>query len=146
MLPSLEEAVPCSSSARADMIVGAGSGMSQAHTFGSVVADRPGTTQVCLVSQGPNVGRRLHHHHICADLPSPEIFDEYTRRQYVAKAPQRNPFGVDEEPKKFAEFDVSTKIRVLQQLSAWTLNNPDRIRERLDVRDVDQTQWVSRPS
>lgn len=41
---------------------------------------------------------------------SPEIFDEYTRRQYVAKAPERNPFGVEEEPAKFTEFDTFTKV------------------------------------
>ncbi len=41
----------------------------------------------------------------------PEIFDEYTRRQYVAKAPNRNPFGVDEEPAKFSDFDIFTKVR-----------------------------------
>lgn len=74
----------------------------------------------------------------------PEIFDEYTRRQYVAKAPQRNPFGTDETPKKFAEFDVFTKLRVLFQLSQWTLLNPDRIREKmLEAKDTEQTQWVS---
>jgi hypothetical protein len=43
-------------------------------------------------------------------ISSPEIFDEYTRRQYVAKAPQRNPFGIEEEPTKFAEFDIFTKV------------------------------------
>jgi hypothetical protein len=43
-------------------------------------------------------------------LPRPEIFDEYTRRQYVAKAPNRNPFGVEEEPAKFDDFDVFTKV------------------------------------
>ena len=47
---------------------------------------------------------------------SPEIFDEYTRRQYIAKAPQRNPFGTDEEPAKFAEFDAFTKVRVISRL------------------------------
>jgi hypothetical protein len=36
---------------------------------------------------------------------SSEIFDEYTRRQYVAKAPERNPFGTEEEPAKFTDFD-----------------------------------------
>jgi hypothetical protein len=46
-----------------------------------------------------------------ADLTddSPEIFDEYTRRQYIAKAPQRNPFGSEEEPAKFMDFDSFTK-------------------------------------
>ena len=31
----------------------------------------------------------------------------------MAKAPQRNPFGVEEEPAKFTEFDVFTKVREL---------------------------------
>jgi hypothetical protein len=43
-------------------------------------------------------------------LRRPEIFDEYTRRQYVAKAPNRNPFGVKEAPAKFDDFDVFTKV------------------------------------
>jgi hypothetical protein len=42
---------------------------------------------------------------------SPEIFDEYTRRQYVTKAPERNPYGIEEEPAKFMEFDIFTKVR-----------------------------------
>ena len=75
---------------------------------------------------------------------SPEIFDEYTRRQYVAKAPQRNPFGIDEIPNKFDEFDIFAKIRVLQQLSTWTFHNPDRIRERMVETDSEQTSWVRR--
>ena len=75
---------------------------------------------------------------------SPEIFDEYTRRQYVAKAPQHNPFGIDETPNKFDEFDIFTKIRVLQQLSTWTFHNPDRIRERMVETDSEQTSWVRR--
>ncbi|MCJ1240186.1 hypothetical protein MMC14_008186 [Varicellaria rhodocarpa] len=73
---------------------------------------------------------------------TPEIFDEYTRRQYVAKAPSRNPYGTDEEPAKFAEFDVFTKLRVLFQLSQWTLINADRMREKmLETKDTEQTQW-----
>ena len=77
------------------------------------------------------------------ELHSPEIFDEYTRRQYVAKAPSRNPYGTDEEPAKFAEFDVFTKLRVLFQLSQWTLINADRMREKmLETKDTEQTQWV----
>jgi hypothetical protein len=61
----------------------------------------------------------------------------------VAKAPQRNPFGTEEEPNKFAEFDIFTKIRVLQQLSVWTLNNPNSIREKLLPTDAEQQAWVS---
>jgi len=73
----------------------------------------------------------------------PEIFDEYTRRQYLAKAPQRNPFGEDEEPARFADLDIFTKLKVLYQLSVWTLINPDRIRERMpEEKEADQTQWV----
>ena len=61
----------------------------------------------------------------------------------MAKAPERNPFGEDEEPKKFVDFDVFTKIRVLVQLSQWTLINADRMRERmLETKDSEQTQWV----
>lgn len=73
----------------------------------------------------------------------PEIFDEYTRRQYVAKAPQRNPFGTEEVPNKFTEFDIFQKIQVLHQLSVWTFGNYDRMREKMQVlKELDQTQWV----
>ncbi|THW98143.1 hypothetical protein D6D18_05282 [Aureobasidium pullulans] len=68
-------------------------------------------------------------------------YDEYTRRQFVAKAPSRNPYGDEEEPNKFAEFDVFTKIRVLHQLSTWTLNNAERMRGLMEEKDSEQTQW-----
>ncbi|KAI9686032.1 MAG: hypothetical protein M1822_004015 [Bathelium mastoideum] len=74
-----------------------------------------------------------------------EIFDEYTRRQYLAKAPHRNPFGEEETPNKFDDFDLFTKIRVLHQLSTWTFTNPDRIRERMSERDYQQTSWRMEP-
>lgn len=77
------------------------------------------------------------------DMTSIEIFDEYARRQYVAKAPLRNPFGTDEDPIKFNSFDIFTRIRVLQQLSIWTLNNPNTIRERMNATEVEMTDWVS---
>ncbi|CAG5156917.1 uncharacterized protein ALTATR162_LOCUS4710 [Alternaria atra] len=77
---------------------------------------------------------------------TPDIFDEYTRRQYVAKAPARNPFGEEEEPNKFHDFDVFTKIRVLQQLSVWTLNNPNTIREKMGATDSEQTLWRMEPT
>lgn len=44
---------------------------------------------------------------------TPDLFDEYTRRQYVAKAPDRNPFGPDEQPARFQDFDITTKVRKL---------------------------------
>lgn len=77
---------------------------------------------------------------------TPEIFDEYTRRQYVAKAPSRNPYGEEEEPAAFKDFDVYTKIRVLQQLTQWTMGNPDRIREKMEEqKDTEQTSWRIEP-
>lgn len=76
------------------------------------------------------------------DHPRPDIFDEYTRRQYHAKAPQRNPFGEEEEPLRFVDFDIFTKLKVLYQLSTWTLNNPDRIRAQMEEKESEQTQWV----
>ena len=61
----------------------------------------------------------------------------------MAKAPNRNPFGTEEEPLKFADFDVFTKLRVLFQLSQWTLINAERMRERMpEAKDTEQTQWV----
>ncbi|KAK4944186.1 hypothetical protein LTR10_016299 [Elasticomyces elasticus] len=71
------------------------------------------------------------------------IWDEYTRRQYLAKAPHLNPYGDEEEPKRFRDFDIFTKIRILHQLTVWTFWNPDRIRERMPEhqREVDQLEW-----
>ncbi|KAL8805647.1 MAG: hypothetical protein Q9200_005336 [Gallowayella weberi] len=73
---------------------------------------------------------------------TPEIFDEYTRRQYVAKAPEMNPFGCEETPNKFADFNIFTKLSVLCQLSRWTFVNADRMREKMSVAtDAEQMQW-----
>ncbi|KAL8752967.1 MAG: hypothetical protein Q9199_005374 [Rusavskia elegans] len=73
---------------------------------------------------------------------TPEIFDGYTRRQYVAKAPEQNPFGTEDTPNKFNEFDVFTKLSVLCQLSRWTFANPDRMREKMsETGDSEQIQW-----
>jgi hypothetical protein len=41
---------------------------------------------------------------------TPELFDEYTRRQYVAKKPDGNPFGTAVEPARFHDFDIFTKV------------------------------------
>lgn len=73
-----------------------------------------------------------------------EIWDEYTRRQYQAKAPDRNPYGDEEEPKKFRHFDIFTKVRILHQLTVWTLWNPDRLRQAMPEhqKEADQTEWV----
>ncbi|KAK3906213.1 reticulocyte-binding protein 2 a [Staphylotrichum tortipilum] len=75
-----------------------------------------------------------------------ELFDEYTRRQFVSKAPEKNPFGTDETPAKFAHFDVFTKIRVLQQMTQLIMMNPERLREKTEEqKDADQTNWRIEP-
>lgn len=75
---------------------------------------------------------------------SPDIFGEYTRRQYLAKAPQRNPFGDDEDPVKFNDLDIFTRIKVLQQLSMWTFGNAERIRGMMP-QDEDHLNWRMEP-
>ncbi|OOQ82739.1 PHD finger domain protein [Penicillium brasilianum] len=72
-----------------------------------------------------------------------ENFDEYTRRQYNAKAPHiPNPFGYEETPLRFLDFDVFTKLTVLHQLSVWTFWNPDRLREKMpEKKDSEQLEW-----
>lgn len=104
-----------------------------------------------LVASGPHVRDKalspLNFHEALtrAVTLSFDNFDEYTRRQYNAKAPHLpNPFGHDEVPNKFSEFDVFLKLRVLHQLTIWTFWNPDRIRDKMpEQREADQTQWVS---
>ncbi|PSN73223.1 hypothetical protein BS50DRAFT_482251 [Corynespora cassiicola Philippines] len=93
----------------------------------------------------PQIGLALLKHVSSHKGLTLEIFDEYARRQYVAKAPARNPFGVEEAPNRFNDFDVFTKIRVLQQLSTWTLNNPNTIRERMNETEREQTSWRVEP-
>jgi hypothetical protein len=88
-----------------------------------------------------------------------DIFDSQARKQYLDKAPDRNPFGDDETPLPFRDFDVFTKvcclaypqphvlmavqIRVLQQLTQWTMIYPDRIRDKMEEqKDSEQAEWV----
>ncbi|OAX83578.1 hypothetical protein ACJ72_02056 [Emergomyces africanus] len=71
-----------------------------------------------------------------------ENFEEYTRRQYLAKSPSLNPFGDEDEPIKFNDLDIFQRLRVLHQLSVWTFWNPDRIRERMpEQKETEQIQW-----
>ncbi|GKT39954.1 reticulocyte-binding protein 2 a [Colletotrichum spaethianum] len=92
-----------------------------------------------------------------------ELFDEYTRRQYLARAPEKNPFGTEETAAKFADFDVLTKvlfigslksvcatdpsqIQILQQMTQWIMVRPERIREKMEEqKDVDQASWRIEP-
>ena len=77
-------------------------------------------------------------------LSSLSNWDEYTRRQYEAKAPKLNPYGSDEAPKHFRDFDIFLKIRVLHQLTIWTFWNPDRMRERMPDHNNEarMIEWV----
>ncbi|KAK3330310.1 hypothetical protein B0H66DRAFT_543465 [Apodospora peruviana] len=75
-----------------------------------------------------------------------ESFDEYTRRQFLSKAPEKNPFGTEEVAARFANFDVFQKIRVLQHMTQLIMMNPDRLRERTDEqKDMEQTNWRIEP-
>ncbi|EPE04688.1 phd finger domain protein [Ophiostoma piceae UAMH 11346] len=78
-----------------------------------------------------------------------ELFDEYTRRQYISKAPQlHNPFGTDEVPAKFSEFTVFQKIRILHQMTLFIMMNPDKLRDKMSEQkdaDRDQTTWRIEP-
>lgn len=73
-------------------------------------------TQIPLVPPWPYV-----RHHTSVVITSTgthivpfshDLFEEYTRRQFIAKAPNKNPFGDEETPSKFADFDVFGKVRL----------------------------------
>ncbi|KAI3554762.1 PHD-finger domain-containing protein [Colletotrichum abscissum] len=75
-----------------------------------------------------------------------ELFDEYTRRQYLARTPEKNPFGTEEIAAKFTDFDVLTKVRILQQMTQWVMARPERVREKMEEqKDIDQTSWRIEP-
>lgn len=41
-----------------------------------------------------------------------EILDDQTRKQFLTKSPGYNPFGDDETPLKFNDFDIFTKVHL----------------------------------
>lgn len=72
-------------------------------------------------------------------------WDENVRRQYQYKCPHiRHPYGEDEEPERFRNFHIFTKIRVLHQLTVIAFYNPDKIRSAYpDVKEAEQFDyWV----
>lgn len=124
----------------------------------------PITAQISLITSRPHVcslpppSVRLH----LLTSHSHDLFDEYTRRQYISKAPDLNPFSTDEAPIRFVDFDIFTKvsyktprpklsqltqhsqIRVLHQMTQFIMMNPDKLRERTEEqKDTEQTNWVS---
>ncbi|KYK54510.1 hypothetical protein DCS_06468 [Drechmeria coniospora] len=76
-----------------------------------------------------------------------DVLDDQMRKMYTSKAPkERNPFGNEDNAHKFADFDVFTKIQVLQRLTQWAMIRPERLREKMDEqRDVEQASWRIEP-
>ncbi|ROW11135.1 hypothetical protein VMCG_01387 [Cytospora schulzeri] len=76
-----------------------------------------------------------------------ELFDEYTRRQFAAKMPnKRNPFGNGETALKFSDFDIFKKLRTLWQMTQLIMMKPENIRPNMDEQRVDdQTNWRVEP-
>jgi hypothetical protein len=74
---------------------------------------------------------------------APEQFEEYTRRQYRSRKPIVNPFGDDDEPKKFWSLDVFTRVQIMHQLSVWVFLHPDRVRDKMKkAGEKEQLAWV----
>ncbi|KAK5947135.1 hypothetical protein PMZ80_001282 [Knufia obscura] len=67
-----------------------------------------------------------------------ENWDKTVRTQYEYKAKDKpHPYGTDEEPNRFRNFHVFTKLRVLYRLAQWTFHNPDHIRKHF----ASETDW-----
>ncbi|KAL5606156.1 uncharacterized protein BROUX77_003349 [Berkeleyomyces rouxiae] len=75
-----------------------------------------------------------------------ELFDEYTRRQYLQKSPEKNPFGLDDVAHPFQDFAIETRLRILHQMTQWIMINADKLRDRMaDLNDTDHTGWRIEP-
>ncbi|KAL6896279.1 Sfi1 spindle body domain-containing protein [Trichoderma longibrachiatum] len=73
-------------------------------------------------------------------------FDDQARKQYLLRSPDTNPFGDDDAPKSFAELDVFSKIRVMQQFTQWAMIRPELLREKMkEQKDTEQTTWRIEP-
>lgn len=76
--------------------------------------NRPVDAQAHLLA--PRIDVRPTGHLFSSTRNSPlyshELFDEYTRRQFAAKMPnKKNPFGNNEVAARFADFDLFKKVR-----------------------------------
>lgn len=146
-MPEMEKLRIMKLDADTALMTGPRSRMLEAYTFREAGEYRAGTTQICIVTSRFNVPPPSPISRACSRANthySPEIFDEYTRRQYIAKAPSRNPFGEAEDPIKFNDMDVRTRIQILQQLSIWTFGNAERIRGMMS-QDEDHLGWRIEP-
>ncbi|EWC44013.1 hypothetical protein DRE_01365 [Drechslerella stenobrocha 248] len=71
-----------------------------------------------------------------------EMFDDYARRQYLAKNPKANPFGADALPLSFYSLSPENRVRVLHQLCMWIISKPEAFRDKIDPHKLlDQTDW-----
>lgn len=71
-----------------------------------------------------------------------ENVDFYTRKQFLLRKPEDNPYGNEEIPYSWDSFDIFTKVHVLLQLCEWQLLNPEKFRERVGARESDEISWV----
>ncbi|KAF4490223.1 nasopharyngeal carcinoma susceptibility LZ16 [Fusarium agapanthi] len=75
-----------------------------------------------------------------------EIFDEQARKQFTKRSSNYNPFGPGATPLKFIDFDIFTKIKVMQQMTQWAMIHPERIRDKMEEqKDSEQTSWRIEP-
>ncbi|KAF5020714.1 hypothetical protein F66182_7276 [Fusarium sp. NRRL 66182] len=75
-----------------------------------------------------------------------EIFDDQARKQFSNRSPKYNPFGSGDTPIKFDDFDIFTKIRVMQLMTQWVMVHPERIRDKMEEqKDIEQTSWRIEP-
>ncbi|QSL66421.1 hypothetical protein MERGE_000801 [Pneumocystis wakefieldiae] len=70
-----------------------------------------------------------------------ENVDFYTRKQFLLRKPEDNPYGNEEIPYSWDSFDIFTKVHVLLQLCEWQLLNPEKFRERVGARESDEISW-----
>ncbi|CAH0047885.1 unnamed protein product [Clonostachys solani] len=75
-----------------------------------------------------------------------EILNSQAQKLYLSRAPERNPFGTEDTALNFQDFDVFTKIIVLQQFTQWVMIHPERFRDKMEEqKDVDQATWRIEP-
>lgn len=66
------------------------------------------------VRHNPPLARYSHSSN--DDISRIDILDAQAQKLYLSKAPEHNPFGNDEEPLKFQDLDVFTKVTLLRIL------------------------------
>ncbi|KAK6353740.1 hypothetical protein TWF730_008168 [Orbilia blumenaviensis] len=71
-----------------------------------------------------------------------DMFDDYTRRQFINRRVSTNPFGTGPTPLSFYSFSPELRVLVLHQLVMWIVSNTDTFRNKIDPHKVmDHTDW-----